>query len=346
MSAARSPRPPIDALARPLRDLRVSVTDRCNFRCTYCMPAEIFGEKYEFLPKNELLSFEEIVRLVRVFAELGVTKVRFSGGEPLLRHDLDSLIERVALIEGIDDLALTTNATLLPRWAERLAKAGLNRITISLDSMDEAVFREMNGDKLSVAKVLEGIEAAERAGFEKLKINCVVQKGVNDHTLVELADYFRGTGHILRFIEYMDVGTRNGWDLSQVLTHDEIVERIGKQFPLQEVAPNYPGEVARRLRYSDGAGEIGVIASVSRPFCSACTRVRLTTDGRIVTCLFAATGFDARTPLRDGASHEELLDMVRGLWRARVDRYSEERGRGGESQANDRDRMEMYQLGG
>ncbi len=334
---------PVDPRNRPLRDLRISVTDRCNFRCTYCMPAEIFGEKYEFLPRKELLSFEEIERLVRVFADLGVVKLRISGGEPLLRHDVEGLIARLSRVEGIHDTALTTNATLLPRTAEGLRKAGLGRLTISLDSLDEGVFRQMNGDKLSVDQALEGIAAAESAGFRRLKINCVVRKGVNDHTVLDLARHFRHTGHILRFIEYMDVGTRNDWDLSQVVHYDEIVETIGREFPLRPLDPNHVGEVARRLEYVDGGGEIGIVASVSRPFCGDCSRARLTTDGKLVTCLFAHAGTDLRAPLRDGASHEALLDIVRGVWRVRSDRYSEERGK---ATREGRPRMEMYQLGG
>jgi len=334
---------PVDTRNRPLRDLRISVTDRCNFRCTYCMPAEVFGEKYEFLPRAELLSFEEIERLVRVFACLGVTKLRISGGEPLLRHDLENLVARLSRIEGIRDTALTTNATLLPRAAEALRKAGLGRLTISLDSLDDDVFRQMNGDKLSPAQVLEGIAAAEAAGFRRLKINCVAQKGVNDHTLVDLARHFRNTDHILRFIEYMDVGTRNDWDRSQVMSYDEIVEAIGSTFPLRPLTPNHVGEVAKRLAYEDGAGEIGIITSVSRPFCGDCSRARLTTDGKLVTCLFADRGVDLRGPLRDGADHDALLEIVRGVWRSRTDRYSEERG---EASRDGRARMEMYQLGG
>lgn len=336
--------PVLDTRARPLRDLRISVTDRCNFRCTYCMPAEIFGEKYEFLPRKELLSFEELETLVRVFVSLGVEKLRISGGEPLLRHDLATLIQRFSQIEGLEDMALTTNATLLPRQAEDLRKAGLGRLTISLDSLDEAVFREMNGDKLSVAQVLEGIRAAEQAGYEKIKLNCVVQKGVNDHTIVDLAAHFRHSGHILRFIEYMDVGTRNDWDLSQVMSYEEIVDAIGSVYPLRAIAPNHVGEVARRLEYEDGAGEIGIITSVSKPFCGDCSRARLTTDGKLVTCLFASSGVDLRGPLRAGASDDELRELVSGVWRAREDRYSELRGSA--TVKRDPSRMEMYQLGG
>jgi cyclic pyranopterin phosphate synthase len=335
---------PRDALQRPLRDLRISVTDRCNFRCTYCMPAEIFGDAYKFLPRHEILSFEEIERLVRVFAELGVRKLRVTGGEPLLRHDLPRLIESLAQIEAIEDFALTTNATLLPKLAQPLRDAGLRRLTVSLDSLDEEVFLAMNGGRLEVARVLEGIEAAERAGFGPLKLNCVVQRGVNDHTLIDLARHFRGSGHIVRFIEYMDVGTRNGWDLSQVVPAREVVERIADTFPLEPIDPNYAGEVARRWRYTDGGGEIGVITSVTEPFCSACSRARLTTDGRLVTCLFAAGGLDLRGPLRDGSSDDELRAIVESVWRVRSDRYSEERT--ALTSGERAERIEMYQIGG
>ena len=337
---------PVDTRNRPLRDLRISVTDRCNFRCTYCMPAEIFGEKYEFLPRKDLLTFEEIERLVRVFAELGVSKLRISGGEPLLRSHLDDLIVQLSSIEGIADTALTTNATLLPRMADKLRKAGLGRLTVSLDSLDDAVFREMNGDKLSPAEVLEGIAAAEAAGFTQLKINCVVQKGVNDHTIVDLARHFRGSGHILRFIEYMDVGTRNDWNLEQVMSLEEIVDAIGQDFPLIPLEPNHIGEVAKRWEYADGQGEIGIITSVSKPFCGDCSRARLTTDGTLVTCLFANSGTDLRGPMRDGASDEALFELISGIWSARTDRYSEERGQMTDAARQDRSRMEMYQLGG
>ena len=346
MRLASPDKSPVDTRNRPLRDLRISVTDRCNFRCTYCMPAEIFGEKYEFLPKADLLSFEEIERLVRAFAELGVSKLRISGGEPLLRHDLDRLIAQLAQVDGISDIALTTNATLLPRTAERLRKAGLGRLTVSLDSLDEAVFRQMNGDKLSPEQVLEGIAAAEAAGFAHLKINCVVQKGVNDHTIVDLARHFRGSGHILRFIEFMDVGTRNHWDLGQVMSSDEIVAAIEAEFPLRPLAPNHVGEVAKRWEYADGAGEIGLITSVSQPFCGDCSRARLTTDGKLVTCLFASSGTDLRGPLRDGVSDADLLELIASVWRVRSDRYSEERGQLTPEARQDRGRMEMYQLGG
>jgi cyclic pyranopterin phosphate synthase len=339
----------LDSLQRPLRDLRISVTDRCNFRCSYCMPAELFGEKYTFLPRDEILTFEEIERIVRATTELGVRKVRITGGEPLLRHGLEDLIRRIDAIDPIDDIALTTNATLLKRMAGTLNRAGLDRMTVSLDSLDPEVFHAMNGEKLSVEQVLEGIETAEAAGFASIKINCVVQKGVNDHTLVDLARHFKGTRHIVRFIEFMDVGTRNGWNLDEVLPTAELVERIDAELPLEPIEPNYDGEVAKRWRYKDGEGEIGMITSVSNPFCGGCTRARLTTDGQLVTCLFASGGTDLRGPLRAGIGDDELRELIADIWRGRTDRYSEERteimlaeGEGGAT----RDRVEMYQIGG
>ncbi len=339
-----------DALDRPLRDLRVSVTDRCNFRCTYCMPAEIFGDRYEFLPRDEILTFEEIERLVGIFTGLGVQKVRITGGEPLLRAGLSNLVGRIARVPGVDDLALTTNATLLPRQAHDLAAAGLRRITVSLDSLDDAVFRAMNGDKLDVSRVLAGISAAETAGLGAIKINCVVRRGVNDHTLVELARHFKGTGHIVRFIEFMDVGTRNEWDLTEVVPAREIVAGIDAEMPLEPVAANYRGEVAQRWRYRDGEGEIGVITSVTQPFCGDCMRARLTTEGRLVTCLFAADGVDLRTPLRNGATDAEIRDQITVIWQQRTDRYSEERSDllqvKGTAPGKARNRIEMYQIGG
>jgi cyclic pyranopterin phosphate synthase len=340
---------PTDTLGRPLHDLRISVTDRCNFRCTYCMPAEIFGERYEFLGRENILSFEEIERIARAAVELGVRKVRITGGEPLLRHELPKLVQRLDGIDGIDDIALTTNATLLKRMAGTLHRAGLDRMTVSLDSLDPAVFHKMNGDKLSVDRVLEGIATAERVGFDEIKINCVVQKGVNDHTLVDLARHFKGSRHIVRFIEYMDVGTRNAWDLSQVLPADELVAMIDAELPIEPVEPNYHGEVAKRWRYKDGAGEIGLITSVSRPFCGECTRARLTTDGQLVTCLFASRGTDLRGPLRAGASDDELRDLIAAIWGVRSDRYSEERTailRGQLADEGRSQRVEMYQIGG
>jgi len=332
--------PCADKLGRPIHDLRISVTDRCNFRCPYCMPAELYGENYQFLPKAELLSFEEIERLACLFVDLGVEKLRITGGEPLLRHELPSLIERLAAIPGQHDFALTTNGYLLEEQAAVLREAGLERITVSLDSLDEEVFRQMNGRTFGPQRVVAGIDA--------IKINCVVQHGVNDHTLVDLARAYRGTGHIVRFIEFMDVGTLNGWDLSQVVTAAEIVERIGAEFPIEPVDRNYRGEVANRYRYRDGSGEIGIIASVSEPFCGDCTRARLTIEGKLVTCLFAAGGADLRMPLRAGASDDELRKLIEGVWTKRTDRYSEERAEltaSGDSSTH-KAKIEMYQIGG
>jgi cyclic pyranopterin phosphate synthase len=312
------------------------------------MPAEIYGEKYQFLPRPQLLTFEEIERLARLFVELGTEKIRITGGEPLLRHGLPSLLAGLSQIDGLVDLTLTTNGYLLTKQAQELFDAGLRRITVSLDSHDEEVFRRMSGRDFGPARVLEGIAAAEAAGLAPIKINCVVQKGVNDHQIVELAKHFHGSGHILRFIEFMDVGTLNGWDLSQVVTAREIVERIGAELPLEPMDANYEGEVAKRWRYTDGGGEIGVIASVSQPFCRGCTRARLTIEGKLVTCLFAAGGEDLRTPLRDGASDDELRDRIAGVWSRRADRYSEERA--GLTDATGhiapREKIEMYQVGG
>ncbi len=340
--------PSTDKFDRPIHDLRISVTDRCNFRCPYCMPAELYGENYRFLPKPELLSFEEIERLARLFVDLGVEKLRITGGEPLLRHELPSLIERLAVIPGLRDLALTTNGYLLEKQASALRDAGLQRITVSLDSLDEEIFKRMSGRDVGPQRVLAGIEAADRAGMRPIKINCVVQRGVNDHTLVELARSFRGTPHIVRFIEFMDVGTLNGWDLSQVVTAAEIVERIGAEFPIDPVDSNYRGEVANRYRYRDGSGEIGIIASVSAPFCGDCTRGRLTIEGKLVTCLFAADGTDLRTPLRSGASDAELRDLIDTVWSRRTDRYSEERAEltASGDPSTRKPKIEMYQIGG
>jgi cyclic pyranopterin phosphate synthase len=339
----------LDTLARPLRDLRISVTDRCNFRCPYCMPAEVYGDGYRFLPRSEILSFEEIARLARCFVALGVRKLRLTGGEPLVRANLSRLVTDLAAIPGVDDLALTTNGVMLAAVAAELAAAGLGRVTVSLDSLDPAVFRRMSGRDVGPEAVLAGIAAAEQAGLTPIKINCVVQRGVNDHTVVDLAHHFRGTGHIVRFIEFMDVGTLNRWDLSQVVPGREIAERIGAEFPLDPVSPNYPGEVATRWRYRDGSGEIGIIASVSEPFCGGCTRARLSTEGRLVTCLFASGGTDLRGPMRAGASDEDLAAMIAAVWARRADRYSEERSARvalAGARTSGRRRIEMFQLGG
>ena len=334
-----------DTMGRPLKDLRISVTDRCNFRCPYCMPAEVYGERYHFLPRSEILTFEEIARLVRVFAGLGVTKIRLTGGEPLLRQDLPKLVAMLTGVPGVDDLALTTNGFLLERLARPLKDAGLRRITVSLDSLDDAVFGRMNGRNFGVGPVLSGIRQAEAVGLRPIKINAVVQRGANDHTIVDLARRFKGTGHVVRFIEYMDVGNLNGWKMDQVVPAAEIFERINAVLPIEPVPPTYPGEVAERFRYLDGSGEIGIIGSVTRPFCRACTRARLSTDGKLFTCLFASRGHDLRGPLRAGATDSDLTDIIAGVWRARTDRYSEERTQLTEAERADR-KVEMYQIGG
>jgi cyclic pyranopterin phosphate synthase len=330
-----------------MRDLRISVTDRCNFRCSYCMPGDRYGRRHRFLLRDEILSFEEIERLVRLFVSLGATKLRVTGGEPLIRHQLPKLIERLGELEGVEDLALTTNGYLLAERARPLKNAGLRRVTVSLDSLDEGVFKRMTGRNFGPERVLAGIEAAQRVGLTPVKINCVVQRGVNDHTFVDLARRFRGTGSIVRFIEFMDVGTRNAWDLEQVVPAAEIVERIHAEFPLAPADSNYRGEVANRHVYQDGSGEIGVIASVTGPFCKDCSRARLSAAGSMVTCLFASGGRDLKTPLREGASDAELLEIIREVWARRSDRYSEERtARTTTTCAEDRSRIEMYEIGG
>jgi cyclic pyranopterin phosphate synthase len=333
--------PLLDRFQRPLRDLRISVTDRCNFRCQYCMPREVFGPNFEFLPREEILSFEEIARLASVFASLGVRKFRLTGGEPLLRNDLPKLVEMLSAIDGVD-LAVTTNASLLASQARALARAGLDRVTVSLDSIDDAVFRAMNDVDVPVSRVLEGIEAAERAGLGPVKVNCVVRKGVNDHTLVDLARHFKGTGHIVRFIEFMDVGTTNGWKLDEVTPAAEVVEQIGAALPLVPLEANYDGEVAKRWAYADGEGEIGLITSVTEPFCATCTRARISADGRLYTCLFAGDGLDLREALRSGAGDDELTEIVRAVWTSREDRYSELRS----DATADLPRVEMSFIGG
>ena len=335
-----------DKYKRPLRDLRISVTDRCNFRCPYCMPAEIFNERYQFLPKPHLLTFEEITRLTRIILRLGAVKIRLTGGEPLLRQDIQKLVAMLDALEGVDDLAMTTNAFLLPQNIDALKAAGLNRLTISLDTLDDEVFRQMNGGRSGVDKVLAGIYAAEAAGFSPLKINAVVQRGVNDHTLVDLARFFKERGHILRFIEYMDVGNMNGWKMDEVVPAAEIVETINAEMPLEPVAGNYFGEVARRYRYADGTGEIGLISSVTQPFCGSCTRMRLSPEGRIFTCLFAIEGTSLRDPLRAGATDDELEAIIRATWGERIDRYSEIRSSLTQDVRDRRKKVEMYHIGG
>jgi cyclic pyranopterin phosphate synthase len=314
---------PLDTRGRPLHDLRISVTDRCNFRCVYCMPRAVFGRDHAFLPRAELLTFEEIERLVAIFTRLGVEKVRLTGGEPLVRRELTTLVGQLAGIPGVRDLTLTTNGVLLPEQAAALREAGLHRVTISLDADDDATFMRMNDAGVPVSRVLAGIEAAEAAGLGPIKLNMVVKRGWNEHAVLPMARRFRGTGRILRFIEYMDVGHSNGWRLDEVISADEILATISAEYPLESMAPTKPGEVAERYRYTDGAGEIGIIASVSRPFCGDCNRARLSADGQLYTCLFATSGHDLRTLLRRGASDEELEATLRAIWEARDDRYSE-----------------------
>jgi len=310
-----------DTLGRPLRDLRISVTDRCNFRCVYCMPRDVFGRDYRFLPRRELLTFEEIERVAKIFVGLGVRKLRLTGGEPLLRRDLEDLVARLARL-GALDLTLTTNASVLDEKAAALAAAGLTRVTVSLDSLDDDVFRAMNDVDFPVSRVLAGIDAAADAGLP-VKINVVVKRNLNEGSIVEIARHFRGTGHTVRFIEYMDVGATNGWRLDDVVPAAEIVDAIAADFPLEPVEPAYRGEVARRYRYVDGAGEIGVIASVTQPFCGDCTRARLSADGKLHTCLFAVRGHDLRAILRSGDADDELDRAIRSVWERRTDRYSE-----------------------
>ncbi len=311
-----------DTLGRPLHDLRVSVTDRCNFRCVYCMPKDVFGRDHAFMDRKELLTFEEIVRVARAFAAHGVRKVRITGGEPLLRRDLERLVEGLAAIDGIDDLTLTTNGTLLAQKADVLASAGLTRVTVSLDSLDDATFQAMNDVDCPVSKVLAGIEAAAAAGLP-VKVNAVVKRGLNETSVLGLARHFKGSGHVLRFIEYMDVGATNGWRLDDVVPAAEIVGAIEAELPLDPVEPAYRGEVARRYRYRDGSGEIGVIASVTQPFCGDCTRARISAEGKLYTCLFAVRGHDLRALLRTGATDAQLHDSIGDVWSARADRYSE-----------------------
>lgn len=337
-----SPAAVVDTFSRPMRDLRISVTDRCNFRCRYCMPKEIFNRDYEFLARDLLLTFEEIQRIVAVFADLGVNKIRITGGEPLLRRNLEDLVGAIKGVGGIDDVTLTTNASLLERKAKLLVAAGLDRVTVSLDSLDNDVFMAMNDVAFSVDDVLAGIDAAAAAGLSPIKINMVVQKGVNDHTVVDMARYFKGSGHIVRYIEYMDVGTTNQWCMDDVVPGKQIVAMISEAFPLQPADPNYTGEVAARWQYADGTGEIGVITSVTQPFCATCTRARISAEGSLYTCLFASGGTDLRSMLRAGASDEELSDVIRSVWTARDDRYSQLRS----SRTAGLRKVEMSYIGG
>ncbi len=334
---------PVDQLGRRLRDLRISVTDRCNFRCIYCMPREVFGKDFQFLERSALLSFEEIERVARAFAAQGVEKLRLTGGEPLLRRDLERLVEMLVRIDGIRDVALTTNGALLAKKARSLADAGLTRVTVSLDSLDDDTFMAINDVAFPVDRVLEGIDAALAAGLAPVKVNMVVKRGANDQDIVAMARFFRDKpGTILRFIEFMDVGTTNGWRLEDVVSAAEIVERVGADHPLEPVAPLYPGEVANRFRYVDGAGEIGVIASVTQPFCGGCTRARISAEGTLYTCLFAARGHDLREIIRNGATDDELRASIAGVWTRRRDRYSEIR----TSETSPREHVEMSHIGG
>jgi cyclic pyranopterin phosphate synthase len=343
--ALAGPETPLDTFARPMHDLRISVMDRCNFRCPYCMPKEQFHEHYQFLKSHDRLAFDEIVRLTRLFTTLGVRKVRLTGGEPLLRANLSDLVGDLTSLEAIEDVALTTNGVLLGKYAAELKANGLDRVTVSLDSLDDAVFTQMSGGFAAKDQVLEGIESAIRAGLTPVKVNTVVERGINDHTLIDLVRHFRGTGVIVRFIEYMDVGNRNQWEMARVVPSRDVLASIAALWPVEPVAENYHGEVAERYRFLDGAGEIGFISSVSEPFCGSCTRARLSSDGRLYTCLFATAGTDLRTPLRAGASDAELIAIIRGVWQARTDRYSELRAklRTGEHPLR---KVEMYYIGG
>jgi cyclic pyranopterin phosphate synthase len=334
-----------DTRDRPLQDLRISLLDRCNFRCPYCMPEDEFHPDFQFLKRQERLTHDEIVRVAAVAVGLGVTKLRLTGGEPLLDKTVPDLVHRLARLNGVDDLALTTNGTLLAENAARLAAAGLERVSVSLDSLDEPVFRRMSGNRGDLGKVLKGIEAAERAGLTPVKINTVVQRGVNDHTVLDLLEHFRGTPHIVRLIEFMDVGNRNHWRMEQVVPSRELLERIHARWPVRPVGRHYPGEVARRYEYEDGAGEIGLISSVTAPFCGACSRARLSADGVLYTCLFATSGTDLRTPLRAGASDGEIAAILTRVWLRRTDRYSELR-RPETAEARPVRKVEMYRIGG
>ncbi len=334
--------PPLeDRFGRPLRDLRISVMDRCNFRCPYCMPEDKYHKDFRFLSSSERLSFEEIVRLTRLFADMGVQKLRITGGEPLLRPELPDLIGDLSGIDGLDDIALTTNGILLAQHAAALKAAGLDRVTVSLDSLDPQVFEAMSGGRGSPGKVLKGIAAAREAGLGPVKINVVVKRGVNDHTVLDTVEHFRGSGVIVRFIEYMDVGTINDWHVRDTVSSADLLQQISELWPLEPVEPDYHGEVASRYRFLDGGGEIGFVSSVSAPFCGSCTRARLSSDGQLFTCLFAASGTDLKVPLRDGASDSELQNLIRSIWGAREDRYSEQR-----TARSGAEKVEMYYIGG
>jgi cyclic pyranopterin phosphate synthase len=342
--------PVTDTLKRPLRDLRISVTDRCNFRCVYCMPKEVFGRDFAFMPRDQLLTFEEITRLARIAMDHGVRKIRLTGGEPLLRKGIEDLVGMLAALRTPEgeppDLAMTTNGSALAQKAVALKAAGLDRVTVSLDSMDDAVFQAMNDVAYPVVKVLHALDAAEEAGLGPVKINMVVKRGLNDHSIVEMARHFRNTPFILRFIEYMDVGHSNGWKMDQVVPSAEVMERINKVFPVEPLEPNYRGETSQRWRYVDGKGEIGAISSVTRAFCSGCTRARLSADGKLFTCLFATAGTDLRALLRGGATDEALANALAALWGARTDRYSELRSANTPGLRPGGDKIEMSYIGG
>ena len=334
-----------DTLGRPMQDLRISLLDRCNFRCPYCMPVAQYTEDYQFLTRAARLSHDEIVRIASIAVGFGVSKLRVTGGEPLLDKHVPHLIGRLRNIDGVDDLALTTNGVLLAPVAQKLAEAGLQRVTISLDSIDENVFTEMSGGRGDLDRVFEGIDAASNAGLKPIKINVVVQRGVNDHTLLDTLERFRGSGHIVRFIEFMDVGSRNGWSMDQVVPSRDVLQQIHARWPVRAVNRNYAGEVASRYEYLDGAGEIGFISSVTDPFCGACSRARLSADGTLYTCLFASSGTDLRTPLRDGATDAEITEIIRRVWSQRSDRYSEVR-KPEPAEKPLVNKVEMYRMGG
>ncbi|MEK9742669.1 MAG: GTP 3',8-cyclase MoaA [Gammaproteobacteria bacterium] len=336
-----------DTLSRPLRDLRISVTDRCNFRCVYCMPREIFGPGYAFVPRKDLLTLEEIARIATVFARIGMRKVRITGGEPLIRRNLEHLVEMINAIDGVEDISLTTNGSMLTaRRAADLKKAGLRRLTVSLDALDDETFKKINDVDYPAARVLDGIENARTAGFSDIKVNAVIRNGLNEHAVMDLVKHFRGSGCIVRFIEYMDVGETNGWNLDDVIPAEQLVDQINAQFPLEPINPNYRGEVAKRWRYRDGGGEIGFITSVTQSFCGECSRARLSAVGEVYTCLFASQGHDLRELLRSGADDEALLSRVTQIWTGRDDRYSELRGLNVPLPASGRGKVEMSHIGG
>lgn len=332
-----------DQFSRPLRDLRISVTDKCNFRCNYCMPEDVYGFRYEFLPKDKILTFEEITRLTRLFVQLGVSKIRLTGGEPMLRQELEKLIAQIAQIAGVKDIALTTNGYFLKEKAETLKRAGLHRLSISLDTLDPDRFKKLAGRHLELEKTLAGIHAANAVGFAPIKINSVIQRGVNDDEIVKLVGFARSHGAIIRFIEFMDVGNLNGWKMDSVVTAAEIVDIVSQEYRLMPAERNYASEVANRYLFADGCGEMGIIASVSQPFCGDCTRARVSADGQIFTCLFSGKGFDIKSSLRSGASDESILAQVTNLWQKREDRYSEARSTEGTGR---KQKVEMYQIGG